>query len=55
MSRTGVFIQRRIRAVKLPQMTVGVCLHIDTCVIYIGDVKTTDHCLIQAEMKGRRV
>ena len=52
MSRTDVFVQRRIRAVKLPQVTVGVCLCSDTCVIYTGDVKTTG--LILAGMKGRQ-
>ena len=36
-------------------MTVGVCLRSDTCVIYIGDVKTTGHCLILAGLKGHQV
>ena len=30
-SRNYVFVQRGIRAVKLWQITVGVCLHIDMC------------------------
>ena len=53
-----VFVQCDIRAVKFRGMTVGVCLRSDTspsCVIYIGDVKTTGHCLILAGMKGRQV
>ena len=40
MSRNYVFVQRGIRAVKLRQMTVGVCLCIDTCVMLIGDVRS---------------
>ena len=52
MTRNDVFVQRGIRAVKLWQMAVSVCLHIDTCVIYIGDVKTIGHCLILAGIKG---
>ena len=43
-------MQCGIRAVKLPEMTVGVCLRSDTCVTDIGDVKTTGHCLIRARM-----
>ena len=31
-------------------MTVSVFLCIDTGVILIGDINTTDHCLIIAEM-----
>ena len=38
-----VFVQRGIRAVKLWQITAGVCLRIDTCVLYIGDVNTIGH------------
>ena len=33
----------------------SVFLHINTGVILIGDVNTTDHCLIPAEMKGCQV
>ena len=39
----------------LRRITVGVCLRIDTCIIYIGDVKMTGHCLILAGMKGCQV
>ena len=35
-------------------MTLGVFLRIDTGVILIVDINTTDHCLILAEMKGVR-
>ena len=55
MGRNYVFVQRGIGAVKLSQMTVGVCLHSDTCVIYIVDVNTTSHCLVLAGMKGHQV
>ena len=48
------FVQRDIQAVKLPRMAVGVCIRSDTCIIYIGDVKTTGHCLNLAGMKGRQ-
>ena len=36
-------------------MPGGVCLHIDTGVILIGDVITTNHCLVLTEMKGCQV
>ena len=52
-----VVVQRGILTVNVWQITVGVCLRIDTCVIQIGDVKTIDlgHCLILAGMKGCHV
>ena len=34
---------------------VRVVLRIDTSVILIGDVNTTDHCLILAKLKGCQV
>ena len=35
VTRNDVFVQRGIRAVKLRQITVGVCQRIDTCVVYL--------------------
>ena len=55
MSRNYVFVQRGIRTVKLRQMTVCVSLRVDSSVIEIGDVNTTDCCLNLAEMKGYQV
>jgi len=40
VSRTHVFVQSGIRAIKLRHIIVGVCLRIDTRVISIGDIKT---------------
>ena len=44
VSRSYVLLQRPIRAVKWWQRTVSVFLYIDTRIILISDVITTDHC-----------
>ena len=36
-------------------MTVGSFLRIDTGILWISDVNTTEHCLVLAEMKGSQV
>ena len=41
-----VFVQRDIRVVNLPQITVSVYLRSDTCVICIGDVKNDRYMIL---------
>ena len=45
------FVQRGVGAVRLRQMTVCVCLRIETGVLLMCDVNTTVHTLNLAEMK----
>jgi len=52
VSRNCVFVQRGIKTVKLLHMSGGVYLHIDTVVILIGDVITTNYYMDSSRNEG---